>query len=75
MLVAAVGDDPDILNRQRNAIKLHHTHPDISSEARDIGALIYRHCLAACKGEQTLDLNWVAEMAGCEVDDLKPEAR
>jgi hypothetical protein len=75
MLVAAVGDDPDILNRQRNAIKLHHTHPDISSGARDKAADIYHHCLAACKGEQTLDLNWIADIANCKLSDLRPEAR
>lgn len=75
MLVAAVGTDPDILNRQRNAIKLHHTHPDISSAARDIGSAIYRHCLSACKGDRKLDLNWVANIAACKVSDLRPEAR
>jgi len=74
MLLAAVGTDPDILMRQKNAIKLHHTHPDISSRARDIAAAIYHHCRDACHGEPLM-LPWVAAMAGCEVADLKPEAR
>ena len=75
MLVAAVGTDPDILMRQKNAIKLHHTHPDISREARDVAADIYKHLLAVCAGGVELRLGWVATMAHCTEDDLRPEAR
>jgi hypothetical protein len=74
MLVAAVGNDPDILKRQKNAIKQHHTGPDISRHALDIAGVIYQHCAAACHGEPLL-LPWIAGMAGCEVADLRPEAR
>jgi len=77
MLVAATepGGDVGILNRQTQGIKDNLTPASITPEAKDVGNLIYRHCLAVCKGTRRLDLRWVAKTADCTLDDLRPEAR
>ena len=77
MLVAATepGGDTGILNRQAQAIKDNLTPSSITPEAKDVGNLIYRHCLAVCRGNRQLDLQWIASVAHCTLDDLRPEAR
>jgi hypothetical protein len=74
MMVAATGKDTDILTRQRNAIRLHHTPHSISNAAKQAGNAIFNHCMEACRGKP-LDKDYVAGLAGCEVSDLRPEAR
>jgi hypothetical protein len=77
MLVAATepGGDVGILNRQAQGIKDNHTPPSITPEAKDVGNLIYRHCLAVCRGNRPIDLKWIAGQAHCTLADLRPEAR
>jgi len=77
MLVAASepGGEIDILARQAKLIKTEYTPPDISSRARDLMTKIYKHCYHSTKDMLTLDRKLVATLAGCEVADLRPEAR
>jgi hypothetical protein len=76
MLVAATEPGSStILNNQARGIKDNLTPSTITPEAKDVGNLIYRHCLAVCKGNRPLDLKWIASVARCTLDDLRPEAR
>jgi hypothetical protein len=77
MLVAATlpGGETDIVDLQVKTIKARFTPPAISQEAKDVAQTIYQHCRAVTKGGMELDKEWIAETAGCTLDDLRPEAR
>jgi len=76
MLVAASepGGDVDILLRQAHGIK-NETPGIITRRARDLISQVYKHCLHAVRDNTKLDRKLVATLAGCEVADLRPEAR
>jgi hypothetical protein len=79
MLVSATepdGSDEDfeILRKQKIAVK-GLTSSEISTAARAIAEKIYQHCVAACNGKEELNGELVATLAGCRVQDLRPEAR
>ena len=77
MLVAATlpGGETGIVDLQVKTIKARFTPPAISQEAKDVAQMIYQHCRAVTRGDDELDKEWVAEMAGCTLADLRPEAR
>jgi hypothetical protein len=70
MLVSAVGPDKKVLGRQRQSIIDTLTPKSISREAKDKANAIYNACL-----NTPLDKDYIAGLAGCEVSDLRPEAR
>jgi hypothetical protein len=79
MLVSATepdGSDEDFetLRRQKIAIK-GLTSGEISTAARAIAEKIYQHCVEACNGKAELNGPLIATLAGCRVEDLRPEAR
>jgi hypothetical protein len=76
MLVAASepGGDVDILLRQASAIK-GEIPALVTRRARDLLNQVFKHCLHAVRDNVPLDRKLVATLAGCEVADLRPEAR
>jgi hypothetical protein len=70
MLYCAVGDDPEIIERQWAAIQKHLTPPQVTKRAFEIGQRIYLMCW---QGEPNPTM--IAALAGCEVQDLRPGAR
>lgn len=76
MLVAASepGGDVDILLRQASAIK-GEIPGTVTRRARDLLNQVFKHCLHSTRDMVTLDRKLVATLAGCEMADLRPEAR
>ena len=80
MLVSATAQgggvqEAKIIDRQVQAIKQNLTPRSISPNAKSIAQSIYRLCLDSCLNNEPLDKQSIADMAGCTVDDLRPEAR
>jgi len=69
MLLAASGSE-DILNNQRRLISQYWTPATISTQAKAIGSQIYRLCKAGNPSKIE-----IATIAGCRLEDLRPEAR
>jgi hypothetical protein len=70
LLCAASGDDPEVLENQRRMIKQYWTPATISAQARAIAKQIYDRCKTGNPSKIE-----IATLAGCRLEDLRPEAR
>jgi hypothetical protein len=80
MLVAATAvgggvSEVTVLDRQWAAILRYNTARSVTPQARAIALRIHEYCDAAVVGGGPFERDWIANMAGCKVEDLRPEAR
>jgi len=80
MLVAATAvgggvSEVTILDRQWAAILRYNTARSVTPQARAIALRIHEYCDSAVVGGGPFERDWIANMAGCKVEDLRPEAR
>lgn len=64
-----------LLDRQKRAIVKELTPGTISAEARALAMKIFRYCENAVMFDGPFDKPVIANLAGCKVEDLRPEAR